>query len=218
MTSERFWDLIESIDWPRDDYEEAKVDLLMNVAPNEVKELRDELGKRTGILRTLFDQAYDETDANFYVSGDGFDDLVNHVVGLGEEEYERVLDEPELLLKRYNEGDFVESLSYAIPHATEFEKLGLDYYGFRSEKYVSRLEDIAENDRLAEHVREKAGKLAYGMEKFPHIDSLADRLDMEDDEYLDHLIELAEDLDKEIKGWPVRNLISDYRTYMIYNQ
>ena len=68
MTDERFWEIVEFIDWPRKDYEEVKAEILMELAPREIKELRDGLGKRTGKLRSLFDETREEMEDNFYVS------------------------------------------------------------------------------------------------------------------------------------------------------
>lgn len=224
MTDSRFWEIVDFVDWPREDYKDVKVDLLMNMAPNEIDEFRDELGKRTSELREKFDEAYDEANADFYVSGDGLDDLVNHVVGLGKAFYKDHVEYPETLLSDYKGNNFVESFSYAIPRPTDYEKLGTGYYQFRSTKYVESYKKIAENEKFSEDYRYKASRMASALEDFPSLSGVARRWKYADlieeatqEALLDRMYEIEEELSDDINGWPARNLISDYRTYYIYN-
>jgi len=225
MTDQRFWEIVESVDWPREDYEDAKVQILMNTAPAEVKELRDELNKRRRKLDELFDEAYKEADEDFYVSGDGLSDCLHHIIGLGELTYKAAVDNPMAIVDRYRAGEYTESFSYAIPHATEYEKIGTDYYQFRSTKYVSYYDKIAKNEKFSEEYRQKAMWMVDVLEDFPYLRGTPTRLEYagqieEDTEeaLLDWMYETEEELSDDINGWPVRNLVSDYRTYYIYNQ
>jgi len=225
MTDERFWEIVDSVNWPREDYEDAKVQILMNTAPAEVKELRDEMNDRRRKLDELFDEAYSEVDEDFYVSGDGLSDCLHHIIGLGELTYKACVDNPMTIVDRYRAGEYTESFSYAIPHATEYEKIGTDYYQFRSTKYVSYYDEIAKNEKFSEDYCRKAMWMVDVLEAFPHVRGTVDQLEYADrideateEALLEWMYETEEELSDDINGWPVRNLVSDYRTYYIYNQ
>lgn len=220
MTDERFWEIVEFIDWPRKDYEEVKAEILMELAPREIKELRDGLGKRTGKLRSLFDETREEMEDNFYVSGDGLDDCVNHIVGLGRFAYENCVECPQAIVDRYRAGEYTESFSYAIPGVNDVAKLSRDYYQFRSTKYVDQFREIGNTDKFASEYKAVANRVADVLENFPYHYSTIGRfkragaIEEETEEaLLDRLIEYEEELSEDVKGTPVNNLISDYRTY-----
>ena len=215
MTNERFWEIVDFVNWPRDDYKEVEAELLFSLSPNEVNEFRDELDRRTSKVGNAFDETYDEADADFYVSGDGFSDLKNHVVGRGKSYYEDRLENPEKLLDDMRENNFVESFSYAIPYRTDYEKIGQQYYRYRSSSYVDRFQKIADTEKFAESYREKAKWLANAMDEFPNVKPRWFDCDGED-ELLDRLVELEEDLSDDVKGVPVKNLVRDYRRYCVY--
>ena len=42
-------------------------------------------------------------------------DNINHIIGLGHEEYRRAFHNPKLVLERVESGDFVQSFSYVLP-------------------------------------------------------------------------------------------------------
>jgi hypothetical protein len=229
MTDERFWEIVDSVGWPVEDTDEARVEILMNTAPAEIKEFRSELDERTSKLHALFDEAREEMDEDFYVSGDGLSDCVNHIVGCGKHEYRVHVLNPEQTVRTYRNGRFVENFSYAVPYATEYEKLGTDYYVFRSDRYVDRYDEIARNEKFSEDYRRKAMFMKEVLEDFPNIsgmDSYFQRHDMfatfsvteGEKAVLDWMYQTEEELSEDVKGWPVRNLVSDYKTYYIYNQ
>lgn len=225
MTNQRFWEIVDSVDWPREDYEAAKVQILMNTAPAEVKELQDELNKRREKLDELFDEAYDEVDEDFYVSEDGLNDCFHHIIGLGELTYESCVENPMAIVDRYRAGEYTESFSYAIPHATDYEKLGSGYYQFRSTKYVSCYDEIARNEKFSDEYRRKASWMKDVLKAFPYLREATNQLEYADrieesskEALLDWMYKTEEELSDDINGWPVRNLVSDYRTYYIYNQ
>jgi hypothetical protein len=225
MTDERFWEIVESVDWPVEDTDKAKVEILMNTAPAEVEELRNKMDETAAALRRAFEEEREHMDEDFYVSEDGLDDCVNHIVGLGYETFERELLSPSLIVERYREKDFTESFSYAIPYPTEYDKLGTDFYIYRSDRYVNQYDEIARNEKFSEDYRRKAMFMKETLEDFPQIRGTASYLQRHDmidenseDAVLDWMYRTEEELSDDINGWPVRNLVSDYRTYYIYNQ
>lgn len=227
MTDQRFWEIVDSVDWPREDYEDAKIDLLMNTAPAEIDDFQDELNKRRRKLSSLFDEAREEVDEDFYVSGDGLDDCLHHIIGLGRLTYENCVEEPQAIVDRYRANDFVESFSYAVPYATDYEKLGTQYYHFRSQQSIDEYDEIATNEKFSEDYRQKAMFMVELLEDFPQNRSNVnylkrhDMIDAEEpteEDLLDWMYETEEELEDDVHGWPVRNLVSDYRRYYIYNQ
>lgn len=220
MNDERFWKIVEFIDWPREDYKDIKAELLMELSPREIKGLRDGLGERTSKLRELFDEERERTGEDFYVSGDGLDDCVNHIVGLGEMAYTNCVECPGAIVGRYRAGEYTESFSYAIPGVNEVAKLSRDYYQFRSTKYADQFREIGNTDKFASEYKAVANRVADVLESFPyHYSSIArfkraGEIEKETEEaLLDRLIEYEEELSEDVRGVPVKNLISDYRTY-----
>jgi hypothetical protein len=69
---------------------------------------------------------------------DSWDDTLAHIIGLGEEEYQKNINEPELIVKREHDGDNEESFSYCIPDRYDYSKLHDEGY----EKYLDGTEEL----------------------------------------------------------------------------
>lgn len=62
-----------------------------------------------------------ETGKNIYLPEDHFNDLLDHIIGLGKDEYERTLENPELAYIRSEKANYVESFSYCIPWKGDYK-------------------------------------------------------------------------------------------------
>lgn len=148
------WNYVEEINWAerskeRRGYESAKRYILENFTPKRIKEIDEFVRARHNDLYKRieeFERAND-TRCGKYGGDDSFGDMINHAIGLGEEYFNSVMEDPSLL----NDLDFVESFSYCIPYEDEYEALSDDYHKARAKDALKDLVRImTDNDPSAE--------------------------------------------------------------------
>jgi hypothetical protein len=143
---DQFWSLVEEIDWGNNcggrEYEQISVRLMREKDPNWVKEasairyaLVSELSKRL----SYWEQ---EPGNRIDLGDDSFSDLLNHIVGLGKEEFEKSLEDLSRIKRRANEYDFKESFSYCFPHEGDYKNLKLDHYQELAKEYSKEFQEI----------------------------------------------------------------------------
>lgn len=127
MSEDQFWDLIEPYGWgtKTTDYKAIQKDLMKKITPEQTEALSTTYGLLRNRLSAAMKKAFKGDD---WVGGDSYDDLLAHIVGMGRKEYNAVLKKPELGVKRYQEGKYRESFSYALPHKSDFESQKIDKY------------------------------------------------------------------------------------------
>jgi hypothetical protein len=118
------WALIEEINWKsrsrtRRGYEGGKQFLLDNFTKETCDALRDFAKKQKNALYVrVANYESDYGRCGNYGGDDSYDDMLWHVVGLGEDIYNMIMDNPKLL----DRIDFVESFSYCLSYEYEYEK------------------------------------------------------------------------------------------------
>lgn len=145
MTATEFFAITEPYGWgtKTTNYKVIEKDLLKKLPPEKVKGLSDALRTLTGKLwEAVREWAY-ETGYDDYIGGDSGDDCAAHVIGLGKAEYEACLKDPGRFIKRYEEGKFKESFSYAIPYESSLEKLDPAAYSKRMKKVIDAYHRLA---------------------------------------------------------------------------
>lgn len=125
MTDVRFWELVELAEWGKDhDYERIKRLYLRTMSLTEADEF-------CGIFRSRRDELDNVIGPTRNPAGGGDDshsDLLAHIIGLGQAEYEKSLSDYAVIRKRGHAGDYKESFSYCIPYKGDYPKLNnLDY-------------------------------------------------------------------------------------------
>jgi len=112
------WSIIAQINWAarskvQRGYEDGKEFILDNFEEGACRQLRlfvndrhKELYERINVFEN------DHGTCGNYGGDDSFGDMINHVIGLGEEVYDMIMDNPKLL-DRIN---YVESFGYCIPY------------------------------------------------------------------------------------------------------
>lgn len=125
-----YWSIIEDMDWakysqePRG-YETMKVNFMRSYGKDVAKAVREFVGERQGTLMRMLDQLEKNGERyGDYGGDDSFSDMTAHVVGLGEEYYLAVMENPELL----NKLNYVESFAYAIPYTDDYKMLETTYH------------------------------------------------------------------------------------------
>ena len=126
-----FWQTIDSIGWGTKTTNcKAVKARLMRQGEELCSLLSDEYGK---VLGELYRAA---RDAGFDLCCDSWDDTKAHVVGLGRDEFERCLADPEQLVRRMDRGNYTESFSYCIPYPGDFEMYSAPKLRERAERFA----------------------------------------------------------------------------------
>lgn len=140
-----FWSEVAALGWgtKTTDCDVIKKSLLKRWTPAKAEEMREVFSALKGRLYKVLDKVVDG------VGDDGFDDLRSHIIGLGREEFERVLAEPKLAQKRIDKHDFVESFAYCLPYGAEdWEPLKPAYYVAWAKQICAELKKGFKDDRF----------------------------------------------------------------------
>jgi hypothetical protein len=224
METATFWNIVEQIGWgtKTTDYDSIKARLMRTFTVEQVKEFRKVFDRMSGRLYNVLDQddncRRDRGEGGYGLGDDGFGDLVNHIVGLGEKEFHAVLENPELAYERAQRYDYSESFSYCIPWDDDYEMLNSKMYVKRAKKYYEEEKGIYDADEVPVKYQvelENASRTFLGVVQMI--------IDGEFKKAVDNeltLIGAHEVLEKSrfvgLKTcWGVRNLISDLRRYYL---
>lgn len=121
LTDNRFWEIVNIINWGLDtDYNKAS-DRFMEALDNGTvssKEVILFLEKRNHFY-SMLDNKIEELTASEYgekidLGDDSLSDLINHFIGLGESDFKQALENIEIISERALNQNFVESFSYAL--------------------------------------------------------------------------------------------------------
>jgi len=116
MTDEdRFWELVKVANWPKDGYEKPKMKYLKMLSKEEAKEF---CSMKAKFYKQLSNVARDVDG----MGDDGFNDLINHIIGLGKKAYYEALNNVKLVQKRANDDDYKESFAYCFPYEDDYGK------------------------------------------------------------------------------------------------
>ena len=140
MDDKKFWAIVEEVNWPNIHYYEAQYCFMRTHSPHEAVEFREKfMEKRRALVQASGEQ----------ICCDSWDDTLAHIIGLGEAEYLRNIEEPRLILEREQKGDYLESFSYCIPFPDDYGKLtdeGFAHLIEHTQRLVEELETTEEDD------------------------------------------------------------------------
>lgn len=115
--NEWFWDLVEQCNWKTNkDYEQIYKFLKGKLSKEECELFRDTFRKHKSRLYKILDCVVKN------LGDDSFDDLLSHIIGLGEDYYSKVVRNPLLAKTRAENYDFEESFAYCIPFPSDYKK------------------------------------------------------------------------------------------------
>ena len=144
-SDERFWKLVEQLGWGMDaDSKKIKAGLLQSLTPEEAGDVEETASRLVSELMKRITKWEDIEGEELPVSDDGFNDLTSHIVGLGKEEYSRVMADPSLALQRANDHKYQENFRYVIPYKTDFKENTAEHYKGLAAKYLD--EEFDETD------------------------------------------------------------------------
>lgn len=140
------WKYIEELNWKvlskkKRGYEEGKLYMLENFTPKRGKEIDDFVRERHNELYKRIEEyeRANDTHCGSYGGDDSFGDMIHHVIGLGEEKFNEIMEDPSQL----NDMDYVESFSYCIPYEEDYKLLNVDCHVDRAKESVKELARIA---------------------------------------------------------------------------
>jgi hypothetical protein len=116
MTDARFWELVELAKWPCN-HEKAKIMYRKLLSKEECKEFRKIKSK----YYNRMDAYISEKDENeLGVGDDGYNDLIHHIIGLGEDNYKKCINDFKLVEKLSE--TYKESFDYCIPYDSDYDE------------------------------------------------------------------------------------------------
>lgn len=135
MAPEPFWAKVASVGWSRTTrYSEARLALARAMSIEDAAAFHVAYDAAVAAVAAKLEKSIRKIDG--YI-GDGFADLCAHIVGLGREEYERVLADPRRGVSRYKAGRFTESFGYCIPTGSDYAALDPAYHQARAAELVA---------------------------------------------------------------------------------
>lgn len=126
VTLERFWALVAEVDWAtrqKHPIEEGERFLRQRLTREEAAAFWEHLQTLRFNLHDVLLHYEEESGEEFATGDDGFDDLVCHIIGLGQQEYEAVLADPHRAIERAEAGDYRESFRYLVPHPEDYDSV-----------------------------------------------------------------------------------------------
>lgn len=131
MKETEFWSIVDQVDWvtlskgPKDC--EIGKERMLRLLPSleKLEEFREHYDRKSSDLYVHLgtwenDVEFGDQSREFGLGDDSFDDLIAHIIGLGQDEYAAVLLQPELALQRTRKRQYVESFAYCIPGPTDY--------------------------------------------------------------------------------------------------
>jgi len=207
-TSEKelLWEVVRDVNWPTD-YDRVKAKILRVMAPVQVEQLQNEFD----LARSALYAAADDVDYNGYVSDDGLDDTICHIIGLGPWTYEQALADPKQIFERCTEGDYKESFAYAIPSTDDYRYISNGYYAMQAGIYERQLRKVIDDPVYSELLKERVMKAVRMLSKFVYLNA-------EERSALVKISELLREANvDETPGYGIDNLVSDWENFMETN-
>jgi hypothetical protein len=146
---EEFKKIVKEINWSADtDVDMVKLSLMKRYTYDQIVKI-EEVGTKQYKQLSGNVQRYESLGKSLDIgSGDGFHDLLSHVIGEGEESVNAHCFAPYLLQEKYDRGDYTENFYYVFPSENDYKMLTLDYY---TESTARIREIIGEPSNMDEH-------------------------------------------------------------------
>ena len=125
----KYWEAVAASGWcdSTDEHLPIKKNLIDFLNKEDVSDFYDFVQAAVHVLYGRVDEWEKESNQKIYLGDDGFSDLLSHIVGLGKEEYDSVLESPVRAWTRSHNGyavpgGYQESFLYCIPDEEDFDR------------------------------------------------------------------------------------------------
>lgn len=109
------WKRIARMNWEAShDYDRIGREIFSKWTRSQIKTTKEFVGERVNELYAAMKRWEQDHRPMDIGSNDGLSDVLYHVVGLGEQEFKKTMEDPTLLESRYNEGQYKESFAYCF--------------------------------------------------------------------------------------------------------
>ena len=139
MNPSAFWSVVATFDWTNftGETETVKARLLREWTPEYLAEFQAAYDQVEGAMYHRFD----DSGVDFDCGDDTFGDVISHIVGLGQAEYDRNMADPSLAAKRVRDSG-CKNFSYCFPLYTDLEYLDPTFYTKRADDLASNLNGL----------------------------------------------------------------------------
>jgi len=223
-TPEKFWSEIALIGWtdkPEKGFYDAAKARLLRRWTGEFIEAFDEMkdGLHSELARAV-EAEEQKTGESSGCGDDGFGDLMNHVIGLGQKEYEASLADPMRVIKRGQAYNYAESFGYCIPYGGDIELVSKGLYIERARRIVENLtalkqsrfgKDFEDLDSLLQLMM----RVVNGRTELLQTEGLGDRVKKLREAREARLAQERRELAVlDAQGWLFDNTVSDTHSYL----
>lgn len=127
ISEEKFWEMVDSLNWVNvsKNHQEINKDvhkfrMLQKYSLEEWKAMFEKHREKYSALRTYLWTVYSPDSGGLGLGDDGTWDICAHILGLGYDEYIKAFKEPDKVLLRAKNRDYVECFSYWIPQDEDY--------------------------------------------------------------------------------------------------
>lgn len=214
VTEEVFWEIVEEINWDERceeiSLDEENIRLMKRFNKEAARELQRISSEKEGEVYEAFEDYLYKEGTSVGLGDDSFSDLCSHIVGLGREEFEAHLNNPELIYQRAVKGNFKEKFSYVFPYPSDYENLDAAKYKKWADRVVNEHQEILDDWKYSKEYKSVWRRIF-------EILNIASKGNFDD--FLSHEEECKELAEKVMSNkWSVWNLFSDLRKYYIQFQ
>ncbi len=129
---ERFNEICEFVNWDKNNldinFNETKAQLMQKYSMTEVLAVKDLTYEFKRNLKSVID-TIDANNLSYSIgNGDSASDLIYHIISLGTAGMQEYLDQPDLILKKFVNREYVESFAGCIPMKSDYEMVTKEYY------------------------------------------------------------------------------------------
>lgn len=219
LSEAKFWKDIEPLGWgtKSTDYKAMKKILLNTWDEEEAESVSDLIRKLRGQLGKAVTEWQDDNDQDLGLYGDSYEDLMNHIIGMGKKEFDACIKDPSRIADRADKSAYTESFAYALPHYTDYQKReqGLKHFHQWAGEVMGEYGGAARND-LLKPIQKDCELIAAAMKDL--IEGNEDAF-LKKEKAAKDAAERAEDYSRKLREaagdisnkWAVWNLFSDVR-------
>lgn len=135
MNEQKFWEIVEKINWKtiaeqNHDVDKIKTTIMREYSRATMTDFRKIKHAKAAQLQKTIEKYNDTHKTTIPCYDDSGSDLINHVIGLGKDYFNKALAKPSILKTL----EYVESFSYIIPYVSDYDKLQPGYFKNRPVK------------------------------------------------------------------------------------
>jgi len=135
-----FWKTVKNARWTSDhNYDRIKYQWMRTLTQPQSEGLRRKFDKIRARLNNKI------TNIVYHVSDDGFSDLVAHIIGMGKDTYDAVMQNPRLAQNIIDANEYVENFGYSFPDKDDYNLIDPQHLIKQATGYLENLSELTGN-------------------------------------------------------------------------